>query len=217
MENNSPDEQLPSRIQKYHNKKVSPDTKLAPPVKSQKQKPAPSRDRKPKSSSAKGWIITILLAIIISLVLRIFVFEIVMVDGDSMLPTLNSDQRVVVEKISRYFSLPPRGDIVITKYPNMPGYYVKRLIGYPGDTIEIKSNAVYVNGFILQENYLSPGESYADMGQITVPAGTIFVMGDNRPKSLDSRSAAVGPIPVDDMLGVGLFVIWPFDQIHVPV
>jgi signal peptidase I len=159
-------------------------------------------------------VITILLAIVISLALRIFVFEIVLVDGDSMLPTLNSNQRVVVEKVSRYFSLPRRGEIVITRYPNLPGYYVKRLIGYPGDTVEIKDDAVILNGTPLQEPYTDPNESYADMPRITVPDGFIFVMGDNRVKSLDSRSASVGPVPIDELLGEGLLVIWPFDQIR---
>jgi signal peptidase I len=218
MENNTvPDDQIPSRVQKYHKKNVPSDepTILTPPKEPRKKKPASTRDERPKSSGAKGWIITIILAIVISLALRIFVFEIVMVDGDSMLPTLNSDQRVVVEKVSRYFGLPARGDIIITKYPNMPGDYVKRLIGSPGDLIEIKSNVVYVNGSPLQENYLDPSQTYADMAQKTVPAGTVFVMGDNRPKSLDSRSASIGPIPEGYLLGRGLFIIWPFDQIHI--
>ena len=212
MENKVPEEeQFTSRVQKYHKKEFPAEamTKVAPPQKPIKEKP----EKTP--SAARGWVVTILLAIVISLALRIFVFEIVLVDGDSMLPTLNSSQRVVVEKISRYFGLPPRGEIVITRYPNMPGYYVKRLIGYPGDTIEIKDSVVYLNGEALQEDYLSPGQAYADMPQITVPDGTVFVMGDNRAKSLDSRAASIGPVPVDYLLGDGLMVIWPFDQIQL--
>lgn len=218
MENKVPGENLPSRVQKYHKKDVPPEipTILAPkPEKPQKiKKSAAPRDESDKGSGAKSWVITILLAIVISLALRIFVFEIVMVDGDSMLPTLNSNQRVVVEKVSRYFGLPDRGEIIITKYPNMPGYYVKRLIGYPGDTIKITDNVVYINDAPLQEDYLDPALSYADMAQTTVPEGTVFVMGDNRPKSLDSRSASIGSVPIADILGDGLLVIWPLGQIH---
>jgi len=218
MENKVPGEEMPSRVQKYHKKDIPPEipTILAPkPEKPQKiKKSAAPRDETSKGSGARSWVITILLAIVISLALRIFVFEIVMVDGDSMLPTLNSNQRVVVEKVSRYFNLPERGEIIITKYPNMPGYYVKRLIGYPGDIIKIADNVVYVNDAPLQEDYLDPTQTYADMVQTTVPEGTVFVMGDNRPKSLDSRSASIGPVPIEDILGDGILVIWPLNQIH---
>lgn len=217
MENKVPDESLPSRVQKYHTRDVPPEVPsiLAPkPEKPQKNKKSVPRDESNKGSGARSWIITILLAIVISLALRVFVFEIVMVDGDSMLPTLNSSQRVVVDKVSRYFGLPARGEIIITKYPNMPGYYVKRLIGYPGDIIKIQDSVVYVNDAPLQEDYLDPAQTYADMAQTTVPDGTVFVMGDNRSKSLDSRTASIGPIPIENILGDGILVIWPFSQIH---
>jgi signal peptidase I len=216
MENKVPEEQFASRVQKYHKKQtpVEPQVEAAPPPEPEEEEPEKEKKQK-KSSTARSWVITIVLAVIISLGLRIFVFEIVLVDGDSMLPTLNSSQRVVVEKVSRYFHLPARGEIVITRYPNMPGYYVKRLIGYPGDTVEIKDSTVYLNGEPLTEDYLSEGITYDDMAEITVPENTVFVMGDNRSKSLDSRAASVGPIPIDYILGDGLLVIWPFDQIHL--
>ncbi len=222
MENKVPEEQFTSRVQKYHKKDFPAEiqTETPPPPPSEEEK-KPKKEKRKKGkpektqSAARGWVITILLAIVISLALRIFVFEIVLVDGDSMLPTLNSSQRVVVEKVSRYFGLPERGEIVITRYPNMPGYYVKRLIGYPGDTIEIKDNAVILNGEVLDEDYLSPDQTYADMPALTVPDGTVFLLGDNRAKSLDSRAESVGPIPVDYLLGDGLMVIWPFNQIHL--
>lgn len=218
MESKVPDDRLPSRVQKYHKKNVPPEnsTILAPePEKPQKSKKSAPPDKSNKGSGARSWVITILLAIVISLALRIFVFEIVMVDGDSMLPTLNSSQRVVVDKVSRYFGLPERGEIIITKYPNMPGYYVKRLIGFPGDVVKIQDNVVYVNDAPLKEDYLDPAQSYADMAQVTVPDGTVFVIGDNRPKSLDSRSESIGPIPIENILGNGILVIWPLGQIHV--
>jgi len=215
MENKVPDEQFTSRMQRYHKKETPAEvpTEAPPPPKPKEKKPKKEKTDRP-GSTARGWIITILLAIVISLALRIFVFEIVLVDGDSMLPTLNSSQRVVVEKVSRYFHMPERGDIVIARYPNMPGYYVKRLIGYPGDTVEIKDGVVYINGTALQENYLEPGKTYSDMAAVTVPEGNVFLMGDNRAQSLDSRAASVGSIPIDYLLGDGVLVIWPFDQIH---
>ncbi len=232
MEDNAVhEERTMTRLQKYHKKDVpsiSPD-EIAPPEKTSrlskqtvitkinatpKTKAKNKIKKEKKSSAAKGWVVTILLAIIISLALRIFVLEIVMVDGDSMTPTLNSDQRVVVDKVSRYFSLPQRGQIVVTKYPDMSGYYVKRLVGLPGDIIEIKRNIIYVNGSPLQENYLPAGQQIADMGQTTVPVGTIFVVGDNRSVSLDSRSPLVGPVLLDNYLGNAFLVIWPLDEIR---
>lgn len=218
MENKVPEEQFTSRVQKFHKKEIPAETPAEAPAPQKPEKGKPVKEKPEKNpSSAKGWVITILLAIVISLALRIFVFEIVLVDGDSMLPTLNSSQRVVVEKVSRYFGLPARGEIVITRYPNMPGYYVKRLIGYPGDTVEIKDSVVYLNGSALKEDYLGAGQAYGDMPLLTVPDGTVFVMGDNRAKSLDSRAASIGPVPIDYLLGDGLLVIWPFDQIHLLV
>lgn len=230
MEDNARQEQpTMSRLQKYHKKDVPSIalTVIAPPeertsrlkkptakIKYEKPAAVKSKVQYRARSAARGWIIIILLAVIVSLALRIFVFEIVMVDGDSMTPTLGPDQRVVVDKVSRYFNLPTRGQIVVTKYPDMAGYYVKRLIGLPGDIIEIKHNQIIVNGTPLQEGYLPEGQAVADMGQTTVPVGTIFVVGDNRSVSLDSRSPLVGPVSTDNLLGNAMLVIWPLDQIH---
>jgi signal peptidase I len=213
-------ERIMTRLQKYHKKDVTSITpsSIAPPERTSRRSKPPAKSKikikNKKSTAAKGWVVTILLAIIISLALRIFVFEIVKVDGDSMMPTLDSEQRVVVDKVSRYFNLPYRGQIVVTKYPNMAGYYVKRLIGLPGDIIEIKHNAIYVNGSPLQENYLPAGLTIADMQQTTVPVGTIFVVGDNRSVSLDSRSPLIGPVSTENLLGNALLVIWPVNEIH---
>lgn len=167
-----------------------------------------------KSRIVWGWIFSILAAIIIALLVRSFLFEIIMVDGDSMVPTLQNDEKLAVEKVSRYFGLPERGDIIIVHYPNMEGTYVKRVMGLPGDTIEIKDSTVYVNGQPLTESYINNTEPYMDMEAVTVPEDTVFVMGDNRAHSLDSRTNYIGPIATDQIVGHAMSVIWPLDKIH---
>ena len=166
-----------------------------------------------KARAVWGWIISIIAAIIIAFVVRAFFFEIILVDGESMLPTLQSDERLAVEKVSRYFGLPEYGDIIIVHYPNMDGTYVKRVIGLPGDTLEVKDSTVYRNGEPLSETYIS-SDPYADMDAVTVPEDTVLVMGDNRAHSLDSRTAYIGPIDKDEIVGHATFVIWPFDRMH---
>ncbi len=130
-----------------------------------------------------------------------------------MEPTLYTNERLIVEKVSRYFGLPERGDIIIVKYPNETDTYVKRTIGLPGETIEIKDSTVYIDGLPPYENYIS-AESYADMAPVTVPEDHVFVMGDNRAHSWDSRVTATGPITQGDILGHAVFVIYPFDEMR---
>ena len=133
------------------------------------------------------------IALIAAIGIRLFVFELVRVDGDSMKPTLYDGQTLFVEKISLYTGNIQRGDIVIVHYPGRTGAYVKRVVGLAGDnTLEQVMNW--------------------DTEQTIVPEGCCYVMGDNRNDSMDSRS--IGPIPEDDLIGKALFVIWPIGAIH---
>lgn len=160
-----------------------------------------------------GWVISIAAAVAIALILRLFVVEVIMVDGDSMLPTIMTDERIAIEKVSRYFGLPERGDIIIVRYPNTDGTFVKRVVGLPGDQIEIKDSTLYLNGVPQYEDYITQTE-YKDEEAIIVPEGHVYVMGDNRANSMDSRSANVGPIPADQIVGHAMFIIWPLSNIH---
>jgi signal peptidase I len=164
-----------------------------------------------KKDSGWGWIVSIAIAIAIAVLVRTFVFEPIRVDGESMLPTLHSHQSLGVEKVSRYFGLPKRGEIVIVHFPKSDDAFVKRVIGLPGETVEFRGSTVYINGEPLTEDYTSK-ESYNDMDPVIVPAGTIFVMGDNRANSQDSRY--VGPIKEDQIIGRALFIIWPLNEIR---
>lgn len=172
-----------------------------------------------KSRAVWGWVISIIVAVIVAFVIRAFFFEIIVVDGESMFPTLESNEKLAVEKVSRYFDLPDRGDIIIVQYPdeyeteeNKDATYVKRVIALPGETVEIKDSIVYINGTALSEPYINTAEPYRDMAAITVPEDSVFVMGDNRAHSQDSRT--VGAIPRSEIVGHALSVIWPLDRIH---
>lgn len=167
-----------------------------------------------KSRAIWGWVISIIAAVAIAFIVRTFFFEIIMVDGESMLPTLQSDEKLAVEKVSRYFNLPEHGDIIIVHYPNMSGTYVKRVIALPGETVEVKDSTVYLNGEPLSEPYINSEEPYIDMAPVTVPEDTVFVMGDNRAHSLDSRTSYIGPIARSEIVGHATYVIWPLDNIH---
>ncbi|MEA4853735.1 MAG: signal peptidase I [Christensenella sp.] len=163
-----------------------------------------------KAKSIWGWVLAIAIAVAAAFLIRAFLFEIILVDGPSMQPTLQTNERLAVEKVTRYASLPQRGDIIIVHYPNgTDNNYVKRAIGLPGETIEIKDSIVYVDGQPLQEDYISL-QAYPDMAAITVPGDAVFVLGDNRANSTDSR--VVGPIPHDMIVGHAMAVIWPVNE-----
>lgn len=158
-----------------------------------------------------SWIIALSSAVVLALALRFFVFEFVRVDGPSMENTLWTDEIVLVEKVSYHFAPPERFDIVFFN-TRTEGTLVKRVIGLPGDKVEIKNFKLYVNDSEIKEDYiLEPMDS--DMEPIIVPEKTVFCMGDNRNVSQDSRSPSVGPVPYSDILGRGVFIVWPLDRI----
>jgi signal peptidase I len=128
------------------------------------------------------------------------------VDGASMEPTLVSGEYVVVDRLSYRLGNPQRGDIIIFHYPLDPKEeYIKRIIGLPGDEVEVKHNAVYVNGQLLDESYLKVSND--DTGTWTVPEDRLFVLGDNRNNSSDSRDW--GTVPMSYVVGKAILVYWP--------
>lgn len=139
------------------------------------------------------------------------------INGASMEPSFFNGEYILTNKIQYKMREPARGDVVIFKSPkNKEVDYIKRVIGLPGDTVSLRDNALYVNGQKIDEPYLRPdvvifGGSYLQEDQeITVPEGTLFVVGDNRPHSSDSRE--FGPIPFEDIIGVAFLRYWPFDK-----
>ncbi|WP_315114900.1 signal peptidase I [uncultured Clostridium sp.] len=155
---------------------------------------------------------SILMAIIAAFLIITFVFETVSVDGLSMYPTLNNKDRLIVEKVTYYFRKPKPGDIVVIKYPANPKEkFIKRVIATGGDKIRIEDNKVYVNDKPLEENYINE-ETMENFYEVTIPENTIFVMGDNRNNSLDSRNQKVGFVKYNMVVGKAALRLYPFNK-----
>ncbi len=161
-----------------------------------------------------SWVICIMSAIIIAVLLRIFVFELVSVDGSSMEPTLHDEEVVFVEKISAQADSIERFDIIIVEYPEREGAYVKRVVGLAGDIVAVYDGYLYINGEKIIEGYTLENRINYEMDEVMVPEDCYFVMGDNRNNSMDSTSASVGPISKEHVVGKVLFVVSPIKNIH---
>ena len=157
-----------------------------------------------KKSDRRFWLI--LGAVILLLIgVRIIAVDWIWVSGESMLPTLEDGELVLAEKLSKD-SL-AYGDIAIVKYPDGMRC-VKRVIGTGRDTVEIRNSKLLLNGQLIDEPYVNEKE-FGDMPPAIVPEGSIFVMGDNRNYSGDSREPVIGPIPRENIVGRVIAVIWP--------
>lgn len=169
-------------------------------------------DRESKGNlELKEWIQSAVIAIVLAFIIKMFLFDFVMVQGSSMYPTLVEGDRLIVNKIGYTIGEPDYGEIVILSYSDSVEY-VKRVIGKGGDTIEIKDRIVYRNGEPLSEDYINT-EAYEDFSEVTVPIGTYFVMGDNRANSSDSRYPSLGFVESDAIDGKVIFRIWPLSEI----
>ncbi len=160
-----------------------------------------------------SWIITIISAILIAIILRSYVFVIATVDGPSMLPTLSNKEKLFVTKYTYKFSDFQRGDIVICKYdsPAYPDVYVKRIVALSGDIVSIVNGKLIVNDEIIEEDYILEPMVY-DMDPVYVHEGYVFVMGDNRNNSADSRKPSIGAIEEDLIIGKVQFRISPLNK-----
>ncbi len=161
-----------------------------------------------RSREVWEWVRSIAIAVLLALVIRFFLFEVFVVEGRSMYPTLQDHERLVVNKLVYRFDEPQPGDIVVFEYE--PGRdFIKRVIGVGGDTIEIRGGEVYRNGVLLEEPYLSERMDSPDYGPVVVPYGYFFLMGDYRRNSMDSRDPRVGFVSLEKIKGRALFIFWP--------
>jgi signal peptidase I len=157
---------------------------------------------------------TVVLSLIIFLLIR-QVVQNYRIENHSMEPNFYEGQFVLVNKLAYRLGQPARGDVVVFHNPrNTNEDYIKRIVGLPGDTVEVHDAAVYINGEQLTEdfphNYIPPGEY---MPPVTVGDGQLFVMGDNRPNSSDSR--VFGPISQDLVVGKAWLRIWPLNKFGI--
>lgn len=154
---------------------------------------------------------TVVPAIVIALLINLFLAQATRVYGQSMEPNLHSDQRLVVEKVSYNFHAPDRGDVVVLKVDaEAEDLLIKRVIGMPGETVEIRDGLVLVNGLAISEDYLTE-PTRGHYGPVYIPPLHIFVLGDNRGASNDSRS--FGPINRKHIVGRAWLSYWPPGQI----
>jgi signal peptidase I len=154
---------------------------------------------------------SVLPALVIVLVVNIFLAQATRVEGQSMEPNLHDNQRLIIEKITYRFRAPQRGDIVVLRRPNRATEpLIKRVVGLPGETVSIHEGRVYIDGQALDEEYLNQ-ETWGTMPPRLVPEEHVFVLGDNRKASNDSRS--FGMVPFDDIIGRAWLRYWPPNEI----
>lgn len=169
-----------------------------------------------RSSTAMGWVITVAVAVVLTIVVKSFILQAYSIPSPSMVPTLAVGDRVVVFRLN---TDPARGDIVVfdrpandpKTSPDDPDVLIKRVIGLPGDTVESREGIVYVNGERLVEEYLPDDTDTAISTPIVVPDDQLLVLGDNRSASFDGRF--FGPIDKDLVVGRAIARIWPFSRI----
>ncbi|MFT8319475.1 MAG: signal peptidase I [Bacillus sp. (in: firmicutes)] len=179
---------------------------------------------KKKKNEAWEWGKALIIAVLLAFVIRYFLFAPIVVDGESMMPTLHNQDRMIVNKLNYKISSPERFDIIVFHAPEGKDY-IKRVIGLPGDTVEYKNDTLYINGKAYEEPYLDEykkqvidgplTESFTleeKTGEKTVPKEELFVMGDNRRDSKDSRH--IGTIPFEKVLGNTSVIYWPVTDIQ---
>ncbi len=167
----------------------------------------------PRTAHVLGvWLRDLVIALLIAAFFVIFLYQPVKVEGTSMMPLLDDQERIFVNKFVYSLESVERGDIVVFRYPRDPSTsYIKRVIGIAGDRVRIDEGQVFVNGRALLEDYVS-AEFVDDRSypEITVPQGSYFVLGDHRNMSKDSRD--FGPVDVRYIYGKAVFGYWPIEK-----
>jgi signal peptidase I len=160
----------------------------------------------------KETVQVVLPAVLLALVIHVFLAQATVVYGQSMQPGLNPSERLVIEKFSYYLHAPQRDDIVVLNLPHIPELLIKRVVGLPGETIEIRNGTLYIDGVVQEESYEHvPGQT--SFGPTTLRPMTYFVMGDNRINSNDSR--AFGPVDRDTIIGRAWMRYWPLNKFTI--
>ncbi|MFB4162642.1 signal peptidase I [Alteribacillus sp. JSM 102045] len=177
-----------------------------------------------KQESWKEWIRLLFFTVTVAIIARTFLIAPIIVDGESMVPTLADNDRMIINKSSYWFSDPERFDVVVF-HASEEKDYIKRVIGVPGDTLYYDNDSLYVNDQKIAEPHLQTlkeannGEPItADFslrdaaGVKTIPEGHVFVLGDNRKHSFDSRS--IGLVSMEDIVGEAELTFWPFSHLN---
>jgi len=165
----------------------------------------------------KEWIKDILIAVIVAMIILQFIKP-TFVRETSMMPTLQEYNFLILSKQAYRFGKPERGDIIVfhTDLKTQTGdekMLIKRVIGLPGDVINIEDGKVSINGEIQDEPYLMEDYTSGYVEDVVVPEGELFVMGDNRQNSIDSRDPNIGYVKIEDVYGKAVFRLYPFNEI----
>lgn len=176
-----------------------------------------------QSAPGSGWrevwetVRAIVIAVAAALLIRQFAFETYQVKGFSMQPTLQNQERLLVNKLVYRFGPPHVGQIIVFRppLPDTTEDFVKRVIAVGGQTVDMRNGLVYVNGRLQSEPYLPPAwrDHYTMVTPVTVPRGDVWVLGDHRAASEDSR--IFGPVPLRSIQGEAVLVWWPLSDIRV--
>lgn len=159
------------------------------------------------------FIETIVVALAVALLIRKYVVMVSLVPSGSMIPTFQIRDRLIVNRFIYRFTEPNRGDIIVFKSTTDDKDYVKRCIGLPGETVEMKNGYVYINGKLLVLSGVDIQRDRTNFGPMVVPQSSYFVLGDNRGNSRDSRYWGV--VPKAHLMGKSLFTFWPISQMRV--
>lgn len=201
----------------------------------------PQGDPEPEKPARPFWVelpVLLLTALVVAVLVKTFLIQPFYIPSESMLPTIEVNDRVMVNKLAYDFGKPQQGDIVVFLNPGLPDDQlqetfpqavvrsvleavgvrvrgeddlIKRVVATGGQIVLIRDGILRVDGQALDEPYLERGSSMPDFGPVTVPQDEVFVMGDNRNASLDSRR--FGPVPDDEVVGKAVVRIWPLDRI----
>ncbi|TNJ64268.1 signal peptidase I [Paenibacillus hemerocallicola] len=179
-------------------------------------------DAPPSTAAVKAknevweWTKALLIAFVLAFLIRYFLFGSYIVDGPSMKPNFHTGERLIVNKILYDIRTPKRGEVVVF-HATQDKDFIKRVVALPGETVKVQGDEVYINGQLLDEPYLKEvveqakqsGKPYNDLNfpETKVPEGSVFVMGDNRSDSTDSRM--IGPVAFDKVVGRADIVFWP--------
>lgn len=173
-----------------------------------------SKRTKEESFLLKDIVEAVLIAVILAVLIRMFVIQPFYIPSSSMEPTLKPGDRIIVNKFIYRFKEIQRGDVMVFKYPLDPSRdFIKRVIGLPGDTLEIRDSVLYINDNKIAEPYLPKGLRFGSYGPVKIPQDEYFMMGDNRNNSEDSR--VWGFLPREKVVGKAFVVFWPIDRVKI--
>mgnify|MGYP001591395784 CR=1 FL=1 len=173
---------------------------------------AETQEKTKQKSSIWEFVRSIIIALLIVIPIRAWVAQPFIVQGNSMVPNFQHGEYLIIDEFSYHFRKPERGEVVVFRYPRQPSqFFIKRIIGLPGDKIEIKNGSVRLNESAFNETYLSPSLATAPDASTILGVDEYFVLGDNREASSDSR--AWGNLKENFIVGKTLLRLWPLTRI----